>query len=49
MEPELLVAVRHRARILYFPTHSGQERKEILAELLNACVSNLDPVYVEPP
>ncbi|PBK95325.1 trimeric LpxA-like protein [Armillaria gallica] len=49
MEPEPPVAARHRARILYFPTHSGQERKEILAELLNASVSNLNSLYVEPP
>ncbi len=54
MEPEL-VAARHRARVLMHrynispPTLDGQERKEILAELLNAPVSNLDSVYVEPP
>ncbi|PBK73393.1 hypothetical protein ARMSODRAFT_631876 [Armillaria solidipes] len=54
MEPEL-VAARHRARVLMHryntspPTLDGQERKEILAELLNAPVGNLDSVYVEPP
>ncbi|KAG7439595.1 trimeric LpxA-like protein [Guyanagaster necrorhizus] len=54
MEPEL-VAARHRARVLMYryntspPTLDGQERREILAELLNVPVRNLDTVMIEPP
>ncbi|KAK0217957.1 trimeric LpxA-like protein, partial [Armillaria fumosa] len=52
-EPEL-VAARHRARVLMHrynatPPTLGQERKEILAELLNVPVNSLQSVYLEPP
>lgn len=54
MQPEL-VAARHRARLLMYryntspPTMDGQDRRDVLAELLNVPVGDLESVVVEPP